>query len=101
MSLTPGALIVKDPQSIEPMGMDWTAWLAELGDAVTISTSTWAVSPTGSLTLSSPSIVTGSLKTQVKLSAGTLGLHYTVTNHIVTSDGSADDRSFFVLVQDK
>ncbi len=60
MPRRPGDLVVKDPSSIEPQGFDWTAYLAELGAGVTISVSTWAVVPVG-LTLSNPSIVTGSL----------------------------------------
>lgn len=102
MSRNPGDLIVKDPQSIEPQGFDWTLYLADLSDAETISTSTWSLTgPDTVLTLSSPSIVSGSLKTQVKLNAGTLGYRYVVVNHIVTSGGTADDRSFVVLVQNR
>ncbi len=102
MSRAPGCLILKDPQSVEPMGVDWTDWLAELSATETISVSTYAVTGADAiLTLTSPSIVTGSLKTQVKLNAGTVGLKYTVTNHITTSGGSQDDRSFFVLVAQK
>lgn len=92
-------LVLKDPNSVEPRGIDWTDYLAELGSGVTVSTSTYAVSgPDDTLTLSSASIVTGNLKTQVKLSGGTVGRKYTVTNHIVASDGTEDDRSFFVQV---
>lgn len=101
MSRRPGDLILKDPDSIEPQGFDWTAWLAELG--ATISSSTWSVTPATSpaLTLSSASIVTGNLRTQVKLSGGSLGVRYTVTNHIVADDGSEDDRSFDVQVKNR
>ncbi len=102
MSRRPGSLVVKDPQSVEPMGFDWTDWLAELSPTETITLSTFAVAGADAiLTLTSPSIVTGSLKTQVKLNAGTVGLKYTVTNHITTSGGSQDDRSFVVLVEQR
>ena len=102
MSRSAGDLIVKDPQSVEPFGFDWTAWLAEVDDAETIATSTYVVTgPDGVLTTSSPSIVTGSLKTQVKILGGTAGRRYTLTNHIVTSSGCADDRSCYVLVQNR
>jgi hypothetical protein len=95
-----GSLIVKDPQATMPKGIDWTAYLAQIDAAETISTSTWAITGADSvLTASSPSIVTGSKKTQVRLSAGTEGLKYTVTNHITTSSGVIDDRSFIVLVE--
>jgi len=102
VSRKPGSLKLKDPSSVEPMGVDWTTWLAELSATETITLSTWSVSGADAiLTLSSPSIVTGSLKTQVKLNANTVGLTYTVTNHITTSGGSQDDRSFFVLVEQR
>ena len=102
MSRRLDVLIEKDPSSIEPQGLDWTDYLAELGSGVTISTSTWSVSTiTGDaapLTLSAPTIVTGDLKTQVTLTAGTLGFKYTLTNRIVTSSSVQDERSFRVLV---
>ena len=97
MSRRPGATINKDPSSVEPQGFDWTDYLAELGAGVTISTSTWAVTPTG-LTVAAGSIVTGSLKTQTTLSSGTVGVLYTVTNQIITSTSVTDERSFFVRV---
>lgn len=101
----PGDLIVKDPSSIEPQGVDWTDYLADLGSGVTIATSTWTVSTitgdTAPLALSGAGIVTGSLKTQVTVTAGTEGYRYTVVNHIVTNTGVEDDRSFYVLVQQR
>lgn len=95
MSRAPGCLYQKDPDSIEPYGFDWTAWLAEIGASETITTSTWASSPAG-LTLASGSIVTGSKQTQITASGGTVGGRYTVTNSIVTSGGFEDDRSFVI-----
>lgn len=92
----------KDPSSLEPFGFDWTPWLAEIDAAETITASTWTV--TGSdaaLTVTAQSIVTGNLKTQVKVSAGTVGVRYTITNHITTSSGFVDERSFLVAVQQR
>lgn len=103
MTRRPGDVILKDPQSVEPQGFDWTAYLEELNSgspAETIETSTWTVSAS-SLTLSNASIVTGGLKTQVMLTGGRVGQRYTVTNHIVTSSGVHDDRSFVVDVQQR
>lgn len=97
----PGHLIEKDPQSIEPQGFDWTAYLAELDAAETVTTSTWSITPSespASLTISGETIVQGGLRTKATLAGGTLGARYTVTNHIVTSSGVEDDRSFFVKV---
>jgi len=89
-------LFQKDPDSTEPFGFDWTDYLAEIGASETISTSTWSVTPSG-LTLASGSIVTGSKKTQIKASGGSVGTRYTVTNRIVTSSSYTDDRSFIVI----
>ena len=100
----PGDLILKDPSSDEPQGFDWTAWLAELGGSVTITTSTWTI--TGSdavLTYHDGSIVAGALKTQAYFAAGTVGVKYMVVNRIVTNSSPAvtDERSFYVLVQNR
>ena len=104
MSRRPGDLIVKDPNSVEPQGIDWTDFLAELGSTVVISTSTWSVTgPDALLTLGNDSILTGSLKTKVFLTAGTLGGRYTLTNRIVTNSSPTvtEDASFKVLIQQK
>lgn len=103
MSQQTGGLCVKDPEATAwPKGIDWTTYLAALDAAETISTSTWAVDgPDAELETASPSIVTGSKKTQVKLSGGTVGALYTVTNSIVTSSGVVDDRSFQVLIEEQ
>lgn len=97
-----GGLTPKDPAAQQwPRGIDWTDYLAGLPDGETIATSAWVV--TGSdalLTIDDDSIVTGSLRTQVRLSGGTLGVRYTVTNHVVTSSGVVDERSFVVLIED-
>jgi hypothetical protein len=102
MSRRPGDLLVHDPNAIEPQGFDWTDWLAELGASVVISDSDWTVSTivgdAAPLTLSGATIVTGDRLTHITLTAGTPGLRYTVTNHITTSTGVEDDRSFKVLV---
>lgn len=102
MTRAPGSLFVKDPDSTEPIGVDWTAYLAELGASVTIVSSIWVITgPDAVLTQASDAILAGNLKTQVYLSGGTLGFRYTVTNRITTNSSPAvvDDRSVFVLVQ--
>ena len=89
-----------DPDATTPRGFDWTDWLAEIGSTETISSSSWASTPSG-LTLTSGSIVTGSLKTQIKIAGGTLGVEYIVTNSVITSSGYHDDRSFRLLCSDQ
>ncbi len=89
-------LFLKDPNSTEPFGFDWTTYLAEIGASETITTSTWSSTPTG-LTLSAGSIVTGSKKTQITAAGGIEGTRYTLTNRIITSSSYTDDRSFVVI----
>jgi hypothetical protein len=98
-----GDLLVKDPSAASwPKGIDWTDYLAEISASETISTSAWTISGAdSSLANAADSIVTGSKKTQIKLSGGTTGVRYTVTNQIVTSSSITDERSFYVLVQDR
>lgn len=100
----PGTLIQKDPQADEPQGFDWTAWLQELGLGVVINTSTWTITGTDAvLTTHDPSIVSGGLKTQVYLAAGTSGTTYTVSNRVTTNSAPpvTDERSFKVLVRNR
>jgi UDP-N-acetylglucosamine enolpyruvyl transferase len=100
----PGDLVMKDPNSDEPHGFDWTLWLAELGASVVVNTSTWVITGTDALLTShDPTIVAGSLKTQVYLAAGTVGKKYTVTNRVTTNSAPpvTDERSFYVFVQDQ
>jgi hypothetical protein len=100
MRKLPG-LIEKDPASDEPWGFDWTSYLAELGEGVTIATSTWSVTgPDSVLTIHDGAKVGGDLKTQIYLAAGTLGAKYTVTNHVVTNSSPpvVDEQSFLVQI---
>jgi hypothetical protein len=104
MSRIPNAQVTKDPSSDEPYGVDWTAYLAELGVGVTIAASTWAITGTDAvLTKHDDTVILGSLKTQLFLAAGTNGRRYTVTNHITTNSSPAviDERSFYVLVENQ
>lgn len=107
MSLTvdDGALIRKDPSDISVYTFDWDA--RALTASATITTSTWtitAIRPVGdsALTSDSTSILAGSRKTQIRLTAGTLGASYLVTNRIVTNESPTQtkERSITILVQD-
>jgi hypothetical protein len=92
---------MKDSNSDEPIGFDWTAWLAELGTGIVINTSTWTITGGDAvLTKHDESIVAGSLKTQAYFAAGTVGKKYTITNRVVTNSSPTvtDERSFQYLV---
>jgi hypothetical protein len=116
MSRSLGNLVVKDPQSDEPWGMDWTDFVDELGVSSTIATSTWTITRTDGqpsdlsmhdASFGTTAYIDGQTQTghftQVYLAGGTRGRKYRVTNEIVTNNTPpvTDERSFFVLVQDR
>lgn len=82
MSFVPlNAVEPKDPGESKYYTMDWTA---KLNSGATVSGSSWVV--TG-LTNVTDAIVTGSVKTTVKLSGGIDGQDYRCENTVTTSDG--------------
>jgi hypothetical protein len=84
---------IKDPQAKLDYHVDWTAWLD--GDSIEIST--WTVP--SDLTIVETS--TTDQITTIWLEAGTLGLQHSLINHITTSGGRGDDRSFFIIIRNK
>jgi len=76
-----------DPDASLDYGHDWTDWLVA-GD--TISSSTWAITPTGPTLTNSTNDTTS---TTVWVEGCTAGVTYTLTNHVTTDDGREDDRS--------
>jgi len=93
MILTPGQLTYKDPDAAIVYGFDWTAWLG----SGAIASSTFTVTgPDAALTADHDGITTDALQTRVRLTAGTRGRTYTITNRIVTNETppQTDDRSF-------
>jgi len=107
VTLPDGALVLKDPADVKVYTVDWSE--LNLATAVTIITSTWtvtAIAPSTTdtaLTADQTTILVGARKTQVRLTAGTLGQRYLVANTVVTSESPAQtkERSFVVLVQDR
>lgn len=85
----------QDPADVLDYALDWTDWL---DDGETISTSSWAVTPSG-LTTSLASIVNNNTTAVVWLSGGTVGNSYTVTNHITTTDSRTVERSITVAIR--
>lgn len=92
----------KDPSEVLVYDIDWgTNWLAP---TVTISTSTWTITgPDAVLTKDSETIPIGLRTTRVRLSAGTNGARYLVTNRIVTNEtpSQTGERTFELLVQNR
>jgi hypothetical protein len=104
VTISPGALVTKDPSDIKVYIFDWDA--ENLAAAVSITTSSFsitAIRPAAdtALTKDNESILSGSRKTQLRLTAGTLGALYEITNRIVTNETPAQtkERSFRVLVE--
>ena len=83
-----------DPDAVIDYTIDWSSWLA---DGETISASEWDV-PTG---LTEVSEAETSTETTVRISGGTAGESYTVTNHVATSTGQEDDRSLYLTVRER
>lgn len=88
-----GETITKDPNSIQTYVWNWDD--RNLATGVSIASSSWIIAgPDSALTKDQESIVTGDRKTQVRLSAGTLGGKYTVTNRIVTNETPAQTKDW-------
>ncbi|MGZ4519094.1 MAG: phage fiber-tail adaptor protein [Mycobacteriaceae bacterium] len=99
-------IIPEDPTAVLDYTVDWdrkdatsaagTGWLAP---TETIVTSTWIV-PTGiTQATPSPSIINAGKATTIWLTGGTAGQSYVVANHITTSQGRQDQRTFTVYVE--
>ena len=85
---------VKDPQAVLDYTIDWDDGYLEADE--NLVTSSWTVSPTGSLVIDSDSN-TAKLTT-VFVSAGTHTVTYQVTNRITTDKARTDDRSVRIRV---
>ena len=92
----PTAVDDKDPDATVIYTMDWTN---RLNSGATISTSDWTIQV--GLTKVTAGIVTGNLKTSVKLSGGTAGTDYTCTNSVTTSDGETLELTGIVRVRER
>ena len=90
----------KDPDGVAAYTIDWTDFLAELGSAVTISTSVW-VSADSALVVEDDSVSADSKKTTVVLSGGSavLGTIHEVTNTIVPSNDATQSEPRTLLIR--
>lgn len=86
----------KDPAAALDYGIDWSA---ALPTGVTISSSTWTAG-TG-LTASGGSINAAATQTAVRLSVGTAGIDYEVTNQVTLSSGEVDERTVLIMVRQR
>jgi hypothetical protein len=88
------ALLTKDPNAMLDYGFDWTAYL---NSQKTISNSTWIV-PSG---LTNNSTAVNGNVTTIVLSGGVLTKQYLIRNQVTFSDGTIDERSFVLWIQQK
>lgn len=101
-----GALVLKDPADVRVYQFDWDA--RHLATGVEISSSTFTLTTvkglnTTALTKDNESLLTGNRKTQLRLTAGTKGSLYDVTNRITTNEAPSQtfERSFRLLIEDR
>ena len=95
-----GAYIDKDPSAILSYTLDWSEWLPV---GTTISTSTWTISTISGDAAPVTSVTTtnSGTTTIIKLSGGTVGKVYTITNTITTSGSLTDRRNFRIKVKNR
>jgi hypothetical protein len=100
-----GSTVLKDPTEYRVMTFDWDD--RSLATSVTISSSSWTITGESGDTTTTPlssdntSVLTGSRKTQIRLSAGALGSTWRVSNTITTNESPANikTRSVWVRVE--
>lgn len=89
-------LFLKDPGAAIEHAVDWDAgYLA--GRAIV--TSQWSVLPAGTLTLANPRQAAG--RTAIMVSGGSAGQTCRVTNRVTLDDGSSDERTLVVRVEER
>lgn len=85
-----------DPDSVLDYSVDWAVWLR---DGETVDDATWAI-PDGLVEATQGHAVNGAVAT-VWIRGGVLGKNYTVTCHVVTSEGREDDHSITLKCRQK
>lgn len=89
-------LFLKDPGAAVDHAVDWDA--GYLAGRI-ISASTWTVLPAAGLTLTNPRSDSG--RTAITLNGGTAGQICRVTNRVTLDDGSSDERTLVVRVEER
>lgn len=88
-------IFLKDPGSVIEYAVDWDAgYLA----GRSISQSTWSVLPAG-LTLTDPRQAGG--RTAITVAGGVAGAVYRISNRVTLADGSSDERTLVVRVEER
>ena len=91
------ATIDKDPEDKTIRGLDWGAFLTQLGGGLALTTSTW--SAPSDLTLTNQGMTGASTISAVLIAGGYIGNDYLVTNHVMLTDNKQEyDRSLLIRV---
>lgn len=91
-------MFLKDPQAVLDYRVDWDA---ALGPAIDIVSSEWSVRPAEAGGVSVAGSGLAGLVASVRLSGGVPGHVYVVGNRIQLADGSSDERSLTIRVEDR
>ncbi len=91
-------MFLKDPDAAVDYRVDWTA---ALGDDVRVLTSTWSVVPDEPSGLVIDGQQASASAATARLSGGVAGHVYRVGNKVTLSDGSVDERSLILRVEDR
>jgi hypothetical protein len=88
---------LKDPDAVADYAIDWALYL----DGRAIVASSWSVNPeeAGGAAIEEASFEPG--RTAARVSGGLAGHGYSLANHVTLSDGSSDDRSITLRVEQR
>lgn len=87
-----------DPNAVLDYPSDWTSWLPA-GDTIVAATATVVGPNAADLTVEDVTFTT--TKVVAWVSGGVVGRNYTLTFHITTNDGRADDRSMTLVCKER
>jgi hypothetical protein len=85
----------KDPADARTYSIDWSPWLAGLPTADTIASSVWSL-PAGVTLVAQANTTT---KTSVRVSGGTTGTNYSISNTVTTTNGEIKKVLFQLVVR--
>ncbi len=91
-------MFLKDPDAAVDYLVDWAA---ALGAEVTLVTSGWEVEPAEPGGLVASGAAMSATGATVRLAGGIAGHVYRVGNRVTRSDGSVDERSLVVRVEER
>ena len=88
---------LKDPDGAVDYAIDWSLYL----DGRTIAASGWEIDPEESGGVAIIEAGFDGARTAVRLGGGEPGHVYRIANHVAFSDGSSDDRSIALRVEQR